>query len=326
MAKRSPKFLNSVLIGILVVLPVLVLWLFSAYGQLASDWFALLDYQPPPEISKIQQNIKLTNYGQRLFFVHNPQLVGRDQFSTVCPVQEFAIVLGCYHSGGSIYIFDIDTMPELEGLEEVSAAHEMLHAGYDRLRSNKKAEINQLTKQVYDNLPDDSPIRKNIENYRVQGADVANELHSIIGTEVRDIPPELEEYYAQYFEDRGQIVSFSEKYSQILTDLRQKIEDYDRQLKELNLQIQDLERKINQQSAKLSRLYNELQLLREQPHQYNILVKFYNSQAREYNQNIQTYRQKVDFYNKIVSQRNEVSVHQQALMDAIDAQAVQVQE
>ena len=81
----------------------------------------------------------MTDKGRNLFYVYDPQLLDKDGFNTQCTIEEQSIVLGCY-DGSGIYLYDISDV-RLEGVEEVTSAHEMLHAAYGRLSAKEKSGL-----------------------------------------------------------------------------------------------------------------------------------------------------------------------------------------
>src|SRR5690606_3442881 len=108
------------------------------------------------------------------------------------------IVLGCFVEGQGIYLYNVSD-ERLDGVKEVTAAHEVLHAGYSRLSSRDKARINHLLDQAFQ-ANNDERIKETVETYRKRDPSiVSNELHSILATEARELPSELEEHYRRYF-------------------------------------------------------------------------------------------------------------------------------
>ena len=101
------------------------------------DWYRLRGYQAPSQVAKLATETTMNSDSRRLFYVYRPQLNDRVAFNQNCTHDEQTIVLGCYVSNVGIYLFDIHD-PRLEGVEQVTAAHELLHAAYDRLNKKKK--------------------------------------------------------------------------------------------------------------------------------------------------------------------------------------------
>ena len=178
----------------------------------------------------------MNEYGKKLFYVQRPLLQNLDEFRNSCSTSEQTIVLGCYKTNVGIYIYGIEDS-RLQGVKQVTAAHEMLHAAYDRLSQSEKNKVNQLTLSAFNQLTDER-VKKNIESYRTRDASVVpNELHSILATEVDSLPPELEQYYKKYFIDRHKIVAFSNQYEGEFTRRESAIDAYDKQLEDTKSSI-----------------------------------------------------------------------------------------
>jgi hypothetical protein len=113
---------------------LLVLWLAllgaTAYNrQNIIDWWRLWNYQAPAAIAQLATQDTMTAYARRIFYVNNAALDSKTVFSKQCPNNggEQTIVLGCYHSNqAGIFLLGV-TDPRLNGVEQVTAAHEMLH-------------------------------------------------------------------------------------------------------------------------------------------------------------------------------------------------------
>jgi hypothetical protein len=125
----SKKIISLVILLAIVAFPVVAI----ANVQAIEDWWNLRGYSPPAEIAKLAAEDTMTPKAQRLFYVNHPQLISdKAQFRQACPLSEQTIVLGCYyHIQGSIKegiaLSDI-TDNRLNGVEEVTAAHETLHS------------------------------------------------------------------------------------------------------------------------------------------------------------------------------------------------------
>ena len=79
---------------------------------------------PTPEVAALAGS--MSEEGRRVFYLASPKILDRAAFGVACPEDDLGTVLGCY-AGGKIYILRV-TRPELTGVMEVAAAHEMLHA------------------------------------------------------------------------------------------------------------------------------------------------------------------------------------------------------
>ncbi len=310
---------RGILVGLLISLfslPFVAFW----QRQALFDYFRLRNYSPGPEIVALADATTMNEKARRLFYVYHPELQDQKSFNQNCKSSEHSIVLGCYVEGTGIYIYDVED-PRLKGIEEVTAAHEMLHAAYERLSGSERKRIDELTHSTFE-LLDNPRVRKAITSYQKNNPEVVpNELHSIIGTEVRDIPEELEEYYARYFDNRKNIVALSEQYEKAFTERQNKIEAYDRQLADIRMEIESSEDTLNQLQARLTSEKARLDRLLNsgQASEYNAAVPSYNETVGSYNSLADRIKGLIDKYNRIVSDRNELVLEEQELVDAIDS-------
>lgn len=314
--KINIKRVSGILIVFAVIILPFVVWTHRWYLY---DTLRLRGYEPPAKIVQLATDTTLNEDSRRLFYVYYPTLNEKQDFNNNCKTSEKTIVLGCYVSGVGIFLFNV-TDERLNGIVQVTAAHETLHAAYERLNSADKTRINELTQNVYKSL--NSPrITESISEYQKNGADVANELHSIIGTEIRGLPPELETYYARYFTNRLKIVEFSEKYEQAFTERKQKVAEYDKTLLGLKNKIEAKESEVESRKQSISAERSRLDgLLADKDFEkYNEAVPKYNSSVNSYNKVVRDIRSLIDQYNKLVAERNAIVSEETELINAIDS-------
>jgi len=285
------------------------------------DWLALINYAPPENIKLLADASSMSEKGRRTFYVHKPEILNNEDFNEYCTENEETIVLGCYN-GVNIYIFNV-TEPMLEGIEEVTAAHEMLHAQYDRLSRSEKSKINKLLEIEISKLTDERII-KNLEAYRKKDPTVVlNEAHSIFATEVYNLNPDLEEYYKKYFFDRKKIVNISESYESVFTNIKNQVEKYDTELQALKVDIEYREKDLENRATELINWSNKLDDLRRAGliSEYNAQISPYNSTVDLYRKDVNILRQKISSHNEIVIKRNELAMQQNKLYQSIDSRA-----
>lgn len=283
------------------------------------DYLALISYNPPSDVAQLATDDSFTDYGKRLFYVNKPDISDKSTFSTQCTNREQTIVLGCF-TGSNIYIFDVEDS-RLNGVEQVTSAHEMLHVAYSRLSSSEKARIDELVDAVYKKA-DDLRLNELANSYEQQDpGSVPNELHSIIATEVTDIGAELEEYYSRYFVNRLQVVNFALAYEQVFEDLKVQLADYDVNLAVRKTEIDNRQATLGQQESQIRQLYNQMSSLldSEQIQEYNNLVPRYNGLVNAYNQEVEMIKTLIEEYNSLVAARNAIVVLQQDLTESIDS-------
>ncbi len=311
--------LSSVL---LVVAAPVVLWTqrWNIY-----DAVRLHGYQPPAQVVQLATDTAMNDKTRRLFYVYHPELEDKQTFNTNCKSSEKTIVLGCYVTANGIYLYNV-TDERLAGVIQVTAAHETLHAAYDRLSPSDKQHVNNLIDQAYAKVTDQR-IKDTIEDYRKNGADTNNELHSILGTEVRDLSPELEQYYTRYFTNRLKIVEYSEKYEQAFTERKQKVEEDDKKLASLKQQIDSGEAELDtlEQQLKNDRARLDAQLASKDYAGYNAGVPGFNARVQAYNAKVASIRSLIDQFNVLVAERNAIATEEGELVKAIDSRPDTIQ-
>ncbi|HMR72579.1 MAG TPA: hypothetical protein PKD68_01070 [Candidatus Saccharibacteria bacterium] len=200
--------------------------------QQIADQLAVWQFQPSTQLESVAKRAGLNETG--VFYLHASQaaIVDKEAFNQACGSlqSEQTVVIGCYTSPERrIYVYNV-TDEQLDGVIETTTAHEMLHAAFDRLGERDRQTVTRLLEAEEEKITD-SRLLQLIESYKkTEPNEVINELHSIIGTEVATISPELESYYARYFSDRVGVVSLKEKYESVFTDLADKQESLVREL------------------------------------------------------------------------------------------------
>lgn len=214
----NSKSLVVRLLSSLVILSLAVVVFLNR--QILVDSYVAWQYRPSPAVAAITERTKLTDEGKLYFYASQPQLNSREEFNNACTAKdsEQSIVLGCY-AGMRIYVFSIDN-PKLDGMKEVTAAHEMLHAAYDRLSDDERDRVDALVGAQLQRITDTRILSLVKEYDKTEPGERLNELHSILGTEVAQLNSELEAYYRQYFKDRGAVVALAESYGAVFDELK----------------------------------------------------------------------------------------------------------
>jgi chromosome segregation ATPase len=126
------------------------------------------------------------------------------------------------------------TNERLDGIRDVTAAHEMLHVAYARLGDAERQKVDTLLSAEYDKLKNDSALSDRVAFYdRTEPGERMNELHSILGTEVGSLDGELENYYQKYFTDRNKVVSLHARYIAVFDELKTKSDALSQELNTL---------------------------------------------------------------------------------------------
>lgn len=317
MVYRARKSLR--LVVSLAVLAVVGLALVN--NQAIYDWARLRNYHPSAEVVQLATNITMDDYARHLFFVYHPNIEDKSSFGSHCQQDEQTIVLGCYIKNRGIYIFNVQD-PRLRGIKEVTAAHEFLHAAYDRLSNDERKRVNDLINQAYANL-NNQRISNTVDAYRRAGVDTINELHSILGTEVRSLPAELENYYKKYFDNRVKIVDYSDNYEKAFTDKKAQQEELLNQINTLKSELTNQKQTIEHEEQALEDEYRNLQQLATsgQTNAYNSRVAGYNARAAAIQSSMADFNQKVDLVNRLINEYNQLGTEQAELFQAIDSRS-----
>lgn len=206
--------------------------------QYILDVYHFWTYQPSAQVAAVADRAGMNDSGKFAFYATHPSLEGTQKFNTYCNRQEEGTaILGCY-TGDRIYVYDIKDK-RFDGIQEVTASHEMLHAVYQRLSDGDRTKVNSLVEKEYQKLSTDPRFAERMAFYaRTEPGERDNELHSIIGTEVTDISAELEQHYAKYFKNRSQVLTLFQGYNQLFLAV-------DKKTKALETQLDELTKKIN---------------------------------------------------------------------------------
>jgi hypothetical protein len=265
----------------------------------------------------------MTEKAKHDFYVTHPELInGNTAFRQACPGFEQTIVLGCYHSGynSSIYIYNVSDK-RLDGVVEVTAAHEMLHSAYDRLGASDKQHINSLLSSFYANDLHDQRVLDTIDSYKkTEPNDVMNEMHSIFGTEITNLSGELETYYSRYFSDRSAVAAYADNYASEFSSRSDKIKSYEKDLAALKLAIDNQEDKLDSQLAQIQTERRRMNQLRAsgQTAEYNGAVPGFNALVNDYNSGITELKDDIARYNQIVAAHNALAEELSGLYKSLD--------
>jgi hypothetical protein len=225
------------------------------YRQRILDQITVWSYQPSSDIINVISKAGMNDGGKFYFFANRPALYTNNelqQFNDACENIEISTaILGCY-TGTKIHVRQI-TDEKLEGVSEVTAAHETLHAVYDRLDDGEKSRVNTLLEAEYKKIVNDKYYSDLIAYYaKAEPGQRSNELHSIIGTEITDISPQLEEYYARYFSNRQTVVDLHTKYNYAFKALKIKANKIEAQLNALIASVNAKKKRYNIDATNLN--------------------------------------------------------------------------
>ena len=230
-------------------------------------------------------------------------------------------MLGCYHPDqNGIYIYAVQD-PTLAGIQQVTAAHEVLHSVYARLSGSARKQLNAELRDYYEHGLTDANVKAEVALYQKTEPDsVYDEMSCTFGTEIADLPAALNTYYAQFFTDRQKIVGYEQQYQAQFTSRRQQITADDTQLAGMKAQINSEEADLTTESTGLGKQKTQLQQLLSsgQLAAYNTGVASYNTRVDSYNAALGNLKQQISNYNQLVDTRNSIAGQLTTLDGAID--------
>ncbi|QIM16546.1 hypothetical protein G7067_09195 [Leucobacter insecticola] len=276
-AKRTIAFLLTTAVLVAGVIAF-------SFRQDIQDHFRALGFDPSARTIEVMDFLQLTDRGERVFLASRPTVDGSQLFNAQCSGvnhSEEGHVLGCY-TGERIHLFDVPD-PRIGGIVEVTAAHELLHATFDRLSDGERAALTERLMTAYDVLSLEHPelVERMSVYAHLSATAFANELHSVLGTEVRDLPSWLEQRYGDWFKNRDALIDHFESFHAVfveledqaktleteMTALRADVErrnaEYDATVHQFNLDAADLRRRnenfeFSDNPAEFNRMRDEL--------------------------------------------------------------------
>lgn len=313
-------------IGNLIVIAIwlAILGLAIANRQNISDWWKLRNYQAPAAVAQLSAQDTMTDYGRRIFYVNHPDILAKSTFPAKCPNNggEQTIVLGCYHGGQSgIFLLGVSD-PTLNGVEQVTAAHEMLHGAYDRLSDAERTKVDAMLLDYYNNGLQDPRVRATIDAYKkTEPKDLVNEMHSVFGSEVANLPPGLESYYKRYFTNRAKVAEYAAKYQAEFTSRQTAVAQDDARLADLKQRIEGIEADLKAKQAEIDSRQSTLESLRSGGNvsAYNAGVPGYNALVNAYDSEVEQVRGLIGQYNELVAERNAIALQANQLAKELTA-------
>lgn len=248
----------GILLALILAAGVAALFFFR---QDLGDLYRASTFDPSPRIEEVMEAIELTDRGERLFLATHPTIEGSQHFTEQCAGVDHSDdghLLGCY-TDDRIRLFDVDD-ERISGVVDVTAAHELLHAAYARLGAHEQTDLQKRLVEVYEGLiPEDPVLAERMSLYQdLPQERFANELHSVLGTEVAELPQDLEEHYSRWFANRpalierfqsfrgvfdeiaAQVETLKAEMDALRTSIEQGSEDYSAAVTQFNTDVNDL--------------------------------------------------------------------------------------
>ncbi|MBR3252499.1 hypothetical protein IKF84_00275 [Candidatus Saccharibacteria bacterium] len=316
MGKKNYK-ICFVVCSVILMLGVAVIWL--NFGVIR-DVLIGMGYRPTDEMVEIRESLGLTGTGARIFNASMPVLQEKQEFNSNCrEVENESAILGCYRDE-RIFVYNI-VDEELPGIRELTAAHELLHAVYDRMSGEDKSKWRNDLIAVYQENQD--ILGEEIDLYN--DSEKQEELYVRVGTEITDLPSELEKHYAEIFEDQDKIVGYYNSYIKVFREIEAKLES-------LYGEITGLDEKI---AAKTSEYEASLEALNSEIAEFNNCAATANCFSSTYvfnKRRAELLGKKealeglydeisalIDQYNGLIEEYNKLALHGQMLNMAINS-------
>lgn len=225
-----------------------------ANPRAVTDAVTVWQFEPTPAIAGYAHRAAMSDEGRFVFYASRPQVLSKGAFDTACSRAEPGIgVLGCYTlADGRIHLFDI-TNVDLQDFEVVVAAHEMLHAAWDRLSPEERSALEGPLEEAFATVEPNSELTERVAAY--EAADPTSripELYAIVGTELAVLPPVLEEHYARWFDDRTRVVALWQGVASVFEQL-------EAELARLEAELARLADEITAEQAAAERIARELE-------------------------------------------------------------------
>lgn len=336
-------------ISLAIAVIVLVI---ATHWSVVEDLFNLVPEPPSAQIERLAVATTMTRSAQRLFYRQNPIIEVRETFRAKCEASGHSIVLGCYNVRGGVgqIVIQKVTDPRLQGLMEVTAAHEMLHAAYLRLRESERSQLTPRLKTAAQRVTN-KRLNNVLEEYRAKDTELyVNELHSHLGTELATLGDGyLDKYYQRYFGDRQRVVAFAQESGRVLGQLEEQaerlkpeIEQLEKELDASKQGLQQAERELENSSQILNRMKTDLEAMQrsieatlsqgsqegdrliakfeQQKAQFNQQVVQHNRQVEAQNEQVDRFNEKVKVYRQKVSDYNQVAREGRALLDSLKSE------
>lgn len=292
-------------------------------NQYLIDQWNVWQYEPSTEIQNITERSGLSDRGKFYLYTSHAKINDAAEFNTNCArLETNNAVLGCY-SNRNIYIYDINNQ-ELDGIEEVTAAHEMLHAVWDRMNEDDRNRIGEMLEIEYKKVANPGLEARMAYYGRNESGERLNELHSIIATEVSSVDQELEKYYSKYFDDRQKTVALHAKYEQIFTQLATESDQLYSRLVASGQEIESLSLAYNQAATELS---EDIEAFNNRANsgafdstaQFNAERAALVARTRQVDAQREILNQKIIAYNEDYAKYQDLAVRRETLNRSIDS-------
>ncbi|MBR3378006.1 hypothetical protein IKG50_01615 [Candidatus Saccharibacteria bacterium] len=322
-APKNDKLKSGLIIKLVIAILAVGL---IAFAATQIDYVAVVDnmkatgYEPSADMAALINDLSLTSDGTRIMNATRPELQEAEEFNQNCNNdKDGSSTLGCY-SGSRIYIYNIARV-DLDGIRQVTLAHEFLHAVWERMSESERNELKEPIESIYNTNED---IRKQADLYRTD--ERINELHSFIGSQVspNNMPAVLRDHYAKYFSEHSKLAAFYNKYHSIFEEAEKRASELKEQIAEHREKINEMKETYTRNNADLSQDISDFNSRartggfgseEEFITQRQALVQRQTVQRQEY-QNLVNY---INETNSLISAYNDNALRSSDLYKSVDS-------
>lgn len=320
---KSKIVLNLVLFIVLLAASAFIIF----FRQRIVDQISFWQFEPTSEVSALTNRLALTSEGTFYLYASHPDIESAADFNSSCSrIENTTSILGCF-SNNQIYIYDV-TDKRLDGIREVTAAHEMLHAVYQRLSDAEKDQLSILLEAEYKKLSSDANFVDLMAFYaKTEPGERFNELHSVIGTSVANLDPQLEAHYQKYFFNRQTIVAYNDAYNSVFNDLSNQAAALSEQLNILNASIPTASDQYNISARVLNADVDSFNI-RANNGDFDSWNQFYSERAELVSRSATINATRVSInadienFNTLLNKYNSIALESQQLYNSIDSTLV----
>ena len=306
------------LLGIFIVVLLVVV---AINYRVVFDWALGAFYNPSSEMALIRENLSLTARGVLIFNASYPELSKEEEFNRNCySHDEKEAILGCY-KGKRIYVYNVQS-EELRGILELTAAHELLHAVYERMSVEERDDLRKELEEVY--LENRSILGEEVELYNNE-IERLEEIYVRVGTEIKELPGELERHYAEIFRDQDKIVSFYNGYITVFREIECELKSLEAEISELGIRINESTTRYEGEVAALNIEITAFNECADTPGCFSGDYAFYNrrnelaGRQTELQELYDEISEMVKMHNKKVDEYNNVVLRGERLQNVIDS-------
>lgn len=307
--RKSIKWIVLIVVAVLGVLIVV-------HRDWIEDWWTGMGYEASSEMAEIRDKLYLTERGEFLFNASRPALNDSDEFNAYCrsDLDMEMAVLGCY-TDGNIYVYNI-TEDELSGIRELTTAHELLHAVWARMSEAKRRELVPSLTLAFES--NQEMLGEEIDTY--DESQKQEELYVRAGTEVKDLPVDLERHYAEIFRNQDLVVEYYDSYISVFRKMKAEMDGLKAEMGGIQEQIDTLSAEYENRLVQLNGRITSFNACADTPGCFGNEGEFYlqrndllkaqedlNRMYDEISRLVEEYNVRVKRYNEDVAYSNKLN-------------------